>query len=144
MKIVTTILGIATLATAINALAQTAAPVQPIAGGAQAATGNAPIPYMPAYTGPSAVPMMSVAQVRSRAWDDQYVTLRGNIVQYMGDENYMFADSTGSIHVEIDHDKFPPGQQIGANTLVEISGEFDKEYLSHSKIDVKRLTILSH
>lgn len=135
-----------TLATATFFAASTGAFAQGAGDNMPAAQGSGggvqPIPYVPAYTGPSAVPTMTVAQALARARDDEYVTLRGKIVQYLGNENYMFADSTGSIHVDIDRKKFPPGQQVGADTLVEITGEFDREYIGHSKIDVSTLRIV--
>ena len=107
-----------TLVAATFFVASTGAFAQGVGGNmpvAQGSGGVQPMPYVPAYTGPSAD---------------------------LGDENYMFADSTGPIHVDIDRNKFPPGQQIGADTPVEITGEFDREYIGHSKIDVSTLRIV--
>lgn len=138
--IVNTLVAAAFFVASTGAFAQEAGSDMPAAQGSSGSV--QPIPYVPAYTGPSAVPTMTVAQALARARDDEYVTLRGKIVQYLGDENYMFADSTGSIHVEIDRKKFPHGQQVGADTPVEITGEFDREYVGHSKIDVSTLRIV--
>ena len=61
------------------------------------------------------------------AKDDSWVILRGNIMSQIADEEYIFADSTGEITVEID-DKLFKGITVSPEDLVEISGE-----------DVKRL-----
>ncbi len=69
--------------------------------------------------------------------DDQYVTLRGNIVQHLYKDNYVFQDKTDKINIEIDHDKWQ-GLSVGANDLVEIYGKIDKDKRS-IEIDVKSI-----
>ena len=48
--------------------------------------------------------IVTVKQVKEMR-DDVPVVVQGNIVQRMGDEKYLFEDSTGSITVEIDNNK---------------------------------------
>ncbi len=57
--------------------------------------------------------------------DDVPVIVKGNIVQRMGDETYLFEDSTGSISVEIDDDEWR-GQTITPSDSVKLYGEVDR------------------
>lgn len=88
------------------------------------------------YVGPG--PAVVTVEQAKKLKDDAQVTLRGKIVQSLGDDDYLFEDSTGSITVEID-DKRWQGLQVGPDDLVEIQGELDKEMFS-IEIDVKRLS----
>lgn len=69
--------------------------------------------------------------------DDMPVTLTGSIIASLGGEMYTFADSTGQITVEIDHDEWY-GLKITPEKIVVINGEIDKEYRG-TMIDVKRI-----
>lgn len=106
---------------------------------AQAAAGG--------FTGPAAAPdarggftgpvkVVSVADAKALP-DDTKVTLRGNIESHLGGKNYMFKDDSGSISVEIKHDRWE-GQRVSPQDKVQIDGEVDRD--SHSlEIEVKRL-----
>lgn len=83
--------------------------------------------------GPVAVSVKQALEMR----DDTKVTLRGNIVQYLGDDKYLFRDATGSVRVEIDDDEWE-GQTVSPEDTVELYGEVDKDWNS-VEIDVKRL-----
>ncbi|MBA0180896.1 YgiW/YdeI family stress tolerance OB fold protein [Pectobacterium carotovorum] len=69
--------------------------------------------------------------------DDSWVMLRGNIEKRLGDENYLFRDSTGTMEVEIDHKRWN-GQMVSPTDKVEISGELDKEFNAVG-VDVKQI-----
>ncbi|WP_409160009.1 YgiW/YdeI family stress tolerance OB fold protein [Pectobacterium sp. B2J-2] len=69
--------------------------------------------------------------------DDSWVTLSGNIEKRIGDENYLFRDSTGTMEVEIDHKRWN-GQMISPTDKVEIQGELDKDFNS-VELDVKQI-----
>jgi uncharacterized protein (TIGR00156 family) len=84
------------------------------------------------FSGPG--PDLVTVQQALTMWDDARVTLRGNITHSLGDEDYIFADATGSIEVEIDHHVWR-GQQITPQDEVIISGEVDREW-NHVSIDV--------
>lgn len=57
--------------------------------------------------------------------DDVPVIVQGRIVQRMGDETYLFEDSTGNIRIEIDDDDWR-GQTITPNDTVKLYGEVDR------------------
>lgn len=82
----------------------------------------------------------TVADVERHAYDDQYVTLRGALVNYLGHERYLFADSTGTIEVELDDDY--DWSYVSKDMPIELVGKVDKDFLSTS-IDVKRITPLN-
>ena len=71
--------------------------------------------------------------------DDTPVMLTGYLVASLGGEIYTFKDNTGTIHVEIDHDKWF-ALQATPTTKVTIHGDIDKE-LNYTKIDVDRVSL---
>ena len=73
--------------------------------------------------------------------DDARVSLKGNIVKNLGDEEYTFQDATGTIEVEIDDDIWR-GRTVGPEDVVIISGEVDKDWRS-TTIDVSSLSVAS-
>lgn len=97
----------------------------------------------PAYAGPSSVPVMTAKDLLAKGKDDQYVTLKGKITSHKGGEDYEFTDQSGKITLEISSKRFPAGQTIDHNTLVELTGEFDKETFGESTLDVKQLKVVS-
>ncbi len=76
--------------------------------------------------------LISVEQAKTKS-DDTAVALRGKIVQKLGDEDYLFQDASGTITAEIDDDVWK-GLHVGADDLVEIHGEIDKEW---TKIEIE-------
>ncbi|MEH2922093.1 YgiW/YdeI family stress tolerance OB fold protein [Samsonia erythrinae] len=80
--------------------------------------------------------LTTVEKVKSLR-DDSWVTLQGNIEKRIGDENYLFRDSTGTIEVEIDHKRWN-GQMVSPTDKVEIQGELDKDFNS-VEVDVKQI-----
>lgn len=79
----------------------------------------------------------TVAQAK-RAYDDTYVTLRGNITGKVAHEKYTFKDSTGSIRVEIDDDLWG-GLTVTPKTKVTLYGKVDHDD-GRVEIDVKRIS----
>lgn len=67
--------------------------------------------------------------------DDVPVVLKGKIVQRMGDEKFLFEDSTGSITVEIDDEDWG-GQTVSPTDIVILYGEVDRGIFS-TEIDVE-------
>jgi len=96
------------------------------------------------YTGPSGAPLMTAKDLLAKGKDDQYVRLKGRLTSHKGDEDYEFTDASGKITVEIDADRFPQGVKVDHNTLVELTGEFDKEMFGESKLDVEQIKVVSN
>ena len=82
----------------------------------------------------------TVQTVLDNPQDDQPVTLRGRILEQVGDEKYAFTDDTGQIRIEIDDEVFS-GQQITPDMEVEIYGEVEDDFMQDPEIDVERLTV---
>lgn len=74
------------------------------------------------------------------ASDDTPVVLTGNISANIGGEMYQFVDQTGSISVEIDHNKWL-GLSITPENQVTIYGEVDKNFSQTATIDVERVQL---
>ena len=68
--------------------------------------------------------IVTVAQVNEMR-DGVHVVVQGRIAQSMGDEKYLFEDSTGSITVEIDDDEWR-GQTVTPSDTVKLRGEVDR------------------
>lgn len=90
------------------------------------------------FSGPS-ISETSVVKAKSFS-DDTWVILTGKITRKIGDELYVFEDTTGSINVDIDHKRWR-GQTVTPDNTVRIEGKVDKEWTS-TEIDVKQITIL--
>lgn len=88
------------------------------------------------FKGPSSLAVITVDEAKKRS-DNEYVALRGHIVQSLGDEEYQFQDSTGIITIEIEHKRWQ-GQVITPDDLIEIHGKIDRDWRS-IEMDVKRL-----
>lgn len=95
------------------------------------------------HASPQAAPAadaMDAAKIKYSAFDDQIVSLNGQIVKRLGRDYYQFSDQTGSVTVEID-DFTWPNASVTLNRPVHIVGKVDKD--DHEvKIDVKRLDLL--
>lgn len=66
--------------------------------------------------------------------EDTPVVLTGNILKSLGDEKYLFADSTGRIRVEIDREDWG-GLNVTPSTKIMLYGEIDMKR-SGKEIDV--------
>ncbi|MGH8855753.1 MAG: YgiW/YdeI family stress tolerance OB fold protein [Telluria sp.] len=95
------------------------------------------------YTGPSSVPLMKAKDLLDKGKDEQHARLQGKLVSHKGGENYEFADASGKITVEIDAELFPAGVTIDQNTLLELTGEFEKETFEESSFEVSQLKVVT-
>ena len=94
-------------------------------------------------TAPANVPLMTAKDLLANGKDDQYVRLQGKLLNHKGGEEYEFADASGKMTVEIDDDHFPQGVKIDQNTMVELSGEFDKNLIGESSLEVKQMKVVT-
>lgn len=95
-----------------------------------------------AYTGPSSVPLMTAKDLLDKGKDEQHARLQGRLISHKGGEDYVFADQSGKLTVEIDAKLFPAGSSIDQNTLVELSGEYEKETFGDASFEVKQLKLV--
>jgi len=87
------------------------------------------------FTGPGLKPIS--IQEAKKLRDDTPVLLQGKILQFLGDEKYLFSDKSGTITIEID-DKLWGDLSVNENDTVEIVGEVDKEF-TKVEIEVSRI-----
>ena len=76
------------------------------------------------FMGPSM--NVTVAQVVQTYPNKALAVLRGNIVQHLGGDRYLFRDSSGDVMIKIKNDRWW-GLSVGPNDLVEIGGELKRE-----------------
>lgn len=95
------------------------------------------------YAGPSNVPLMTAKDLLAKGKDDQQVRLQGKLLSHKGGDKYEFADASGRMTVEIDDEHFPQGVKVDQNTTVELVGEFDKELVGESTLDVDQLKVVT-
>lgn len=96
------------------------------------------------YTGPSgngSSKLTKVAEILENPRDDADVTVQGQLLRKVGDEEYVFSDGTGEIVVEIDDDDFP-NQPVDETTTVQLIGEVDTSRRRPPEIDVEKVRIL--
>lgn len=83
---------------------------------------------------PSSSPISTVAQVRTYP-QGTMVTMRGIVIEKLADDDdYLFADDTGSIKLE--WEGYP---QLPLNVQIEVSGVFDK---NDNEVDVSKIKAL--
>ena len=89
------------------------------------------------FNGPAAI--VTVSQSAMFA-DKTPVVLRGNIVQQISHDRYVFRDSTGDIAVKIKRDRWS-GLTVEPSDVVEIFGDFkrDKKNWQLVHVDVKHI-----
>ena len=101
---------------------------------AQAQTGGG-------FAGPGPGNSATTVKEALKLRDDSWVVLQGRIVASLGDEKYTFQDATGTVTVEIDDDNWR-GITVTPETIIEISGELDKEMFEATKIDVRSFRVI--
>ncbi len=60
-------------------------------------------------------------------YNDQITMIKGNIVNRISDDKYLFRDATGEIVVEIDY-KYWAGIQVTEKDVLELTGKVDRDY----------------
>ncbi|WP_447970239.1 NirD/YgiW/YdeI family stress tolerance protein [Nitrospira sp. M1] len=88
--------------------------------------------------GSADVRTVSAAQ---EAIDDSWVSLTGTIVRQVSAERYLFQDATGTMIVEIDHEKWG-NVQANPQTTLHISGEIDKEWTT-TELEVETVEVVN-
>ena len=81
-------------------------------------------------------PYWSVTEVVSLP-DKSPVVMRGRITKNMGDEIYLFEDSSGTIMLEIDEEDWN-GKTVRVDDIVTVYGNVDKG-VNYTEIDVESI-----
>lgn len=99
------------------------------------------LPAFAQYTGPSQAPA-TVKELLASGHDDVHVWLKGRIVSRAKfDDLYEFDDGSGRMLVRIKAKYWPVGLKIDDKTVVEIYGEFDREFVGPDKLKVKQIRL---
>jgi uncharacterized protein (TIGR00156 family) len=86
---------------------------------------------------------MSVSEIKKKAlrlsWTDQWILVKGFIIEQINDDYFRFEDNTGRIKVEIER-KYMPSIPFNSDNEVLISGEvcyplFGRIYIGVKKIE---------
>ncbi|WP_258406547.1 NirD/YgiW/YdeI family stress tolerance protein [Shewanella spartinae] len=85
------------------------------------------LPAFAAYNGPKAGGVIQQASDAHTAKDDTPVELTGKLIKSLGDEKYLFRDSSGEVEVEIDNALWRD-IEISSDTTVTLRGEVDDEW----------------
>jgi uncharacterized protein (TIGR00156 family) len=107
--------------------------------GPQGFIGQAGVTGQYGYTGQ--VQTVTVAQSQA-FYDKTSVIIRGNIVQAIGGDNYIFRDSSGDIILKIGPKEWMFfGSTIGPSDTIEISGEVHRDKKNRSDIHIHAVSI---
>jgi len=91
------------------------------------------------FTGPTQT--VTVAQSQA-SFDKTPVIIRGNIVQAIGGDNYIFRDASGEIILKIGPKEWMNfGSSIGPSDTIEISGEVHRDKKNQSDIHIHAKSI---
>ena len=125
------------VATAPQQVAVSQQQVAPATPQQQGFTGPGVVQGWGGFAGPAAV--VTVGQSAMFA-NKTPVIMRGNIVQQVSHDRYVFRDATGDVAIKIKRDRWF-GLTVGPNDVVEIFGDFkrDKKNWQWVHVDVKQL-----
>ncbi|WP_239869474.1 NirD/YgiW/YdeI family stress tolerance protein [Shewanella insulae] len=85
------------------------------------------LPAFAAYNGPKVGGVILDASDTHDAKDDTQVELTGKLIKSLGDEKYLFRDSSGEVEVEIDNALWRD-IEVSSDTTVTLRGEVDDEW----------------
>ena len=87
--------------------------------------------------------VQTVTVAQSQAFNDKTpVIVRGNIIQAIGGDNYLFRDSSGDIVLKIGPKEWMNfGSMIGPSETIEISGEVHRDKKNRSDIHIHTISI---
>lgn len=91
------------------------------------------------FGAPQTAQKISVKQALA-ARDDSFVTIEGRILSQVDGDEYIVADESGQIRVEIDEHVWR-GQNVSTQDKVRLSGEIDSEW-NKTELKVRELTVI--
>lgn len=81
---------------------------------------------------------LTTVQAAQKMVDHAQVTLEGNFVRQIDDDEFIFRDSTGEIKVDVD-DHAWKGVNVTPNDRVRIQGSVDKDFGEPTSIEVHQI-----
>ncbi|QFU24966.1 NirD/YgiW/YdeI family stress tolerance protein [Shewanella eurypsychrophilus] len=99
------------------------------------------LPAFAAYNGPGVSTQVNTAADASEAKDDTPVELTGYLVKSLGDEKYLFRDTSGEVEVEIE-DALWRDIEVSSDTTVTLKGEVDDGWQG-IEIEIDSLALLA-
>ncbi len=99
------------------------------------------LPAFAAYNGPGVSTHVKTAADANEAKDDTPVELTGHLVKSLGDEKYLFRDSSGEVEVEIE-DALWRDIEVSSDTTVTLRGEVDDEWQG-IEIEIDSVSLLT-
>ncbi|MFT5234699.1 MAG: hypothetical protein ACI90A_000060 [Shewanella sp.] len=98
------------------------------------------MPAFAAYNGPGVETLVNNAKDASHAKNGTPVQLTGYLVKSLGDENYLFRDSTGDVEVEIDNALWR-NIEVNSESKITLKGQVDDEWQG-IEIEIDSLTLV--
>jgi uncharacterized protein (TIGR00156 family) len=93
------------------------------------------------FTGPAATGQPSTVAQAQKARINSHVTVTGNIVNHLREDDYTFRDKTGDMRVEIEEPVWQ-SRQVGPDTLVRLRAEVDVGLSGNRYLWVESLQIV--
>ena len=98
------------------------------------------LPAQAAFNGPTNAQAVSVEEVKSLP-DETQVSVKGYIINSLGDEKYTFKDEKGEVVIEVEDENWN-GIDVTPQTQIEIIGEVDKELMKPVEIEVEKVNLI--
>lgn len=99
------------------------------------------LPAFAAYNGPGVDNLVNNAKDASDAKNNSPVELTGYLVKSLGDEHYLFRDTTGDVEVEIDNALWR-NIEVNSDSKVTLRGEVDDEWQG-IEIEIDSMTLVT-
>jgi len=102
------------------------------------------LPAYAQFVGPAETPsgLTTTKQLQESGYDNQRVVMRGRLAYRINHKFFRFADEAGQMLVKIHPNRWPAGLSVNENTLVEISGKYDKDWMATPKVQVFWITLV--
>ena len=83
---------------------------------------------------------INTAALAREGADNSFVQLTGNILASLGGEIYQFSDHTGTVNIEIEHEKWF-GLSVTPENIIIVDGVIDKGLKQQVTVNVDRLRL---
>ncbi|MDH2997069.1 hypothetical protein A1D22_05160 [Pasteurellaceae bacterium LFhippo2] len=90
------------------------------------------------FVGTSQTATITTVAQALKARDNAQVQITGKIIRQLGDDDFLFQDSTGQIKIDVEDEAWQ-GQNVTQNDTITIYGKVDKESFKANEIEVYRI-----